>query len=61
MSVTGGYADREALTPFIGRTVAAIDNGEYTLTITFTDGSTIIANGNRWDGCSLGVECEEKQ
>lgn len=48
-------AEGEAL---IGKTVQSIDAGEYSLTITFTDGSTIECCGSNYDGCSLGVTVE---
>lgn len=48
-------AEGEAL---IGKTVARVDGGEYSLTITFTDGSTIECVGSNYDGCSLFVTVE---
>ncbi len=45
----------EALT-LIGKTIARVNAEEYAIVLTFTDGSAVKFTGNRWDGCSLGVE-----
>lgn len=54
----GNGASAEELAPFIGKSVVGIELGEYELTITFSDGSTITAKGSSWDGGSLSVDCE---
>ena len=43
----------------IGKVVARVDAFEYSLRLTFTDGSSVVCKGNRWDGCSMGVEYED--
>lgn len=45
----------DALT-FIGKRLTKIENGEYSLTLTFEDGSTIESRGNTYDGCALDVD-----
>jgi len=49
-------ADCESL---IGKTVKRIDASEYSFKITFTDDTTVRCTGNRWGGCSLGVEIDD--
>ena len=39
----------------IGKTIAKVKATEYVLELVFADGSTVMAVGGRWDGCSLGV------
>lgn len=48
-----GGEDAEKL---IGKTVARVDAFEYSLRLTFTDGSSLVCSGCRWDGCSMGAE-----
>lgn len=49
-------ADAEML---VGKTVARIEAHEFSLTLHFTDNSTIKVKGSLRDGAPLGVECSE--
>lgn len=53
-----GDGDAKELERFIGKILSKIDSKEHSLTLTFTDGSSIEAKGSRWDDCALGVYCE---
>lgn len=43
----------------IGKTVAKVEATEYGFELLFTDGSKVKASGGRWDGCSLGIACDD--
>ena len=45
----------------IGKTIAKIIAHEYMLILEFADGSSLEVTGGRWDGCSLGVELQERK
>ena len=46
-------ADGEAL---VGKVIRSVSAHEYTLFLTFTDGTTLKCEGHTWDGCSMGAE-----
>lgn len=45
----------------IGKTIAKIEAREYSFRIIFTDESFVECSGNTYDGCSMGVEVENKK
>lgn len=51
-------ATREECESLIGKTVAKIDAGEGTFTITFTDDSSVELSGWMYGDCALGVNVE---
>lgn len=44
----------------VGKTVERIEAREYSITITFSDGSKFAASGYRWGDSAMGAEYSDK-